>query len=910
MSERSPKGLLALILALAALSAPSAAATPLAERDHSHEILRLQSRQTVRTWEEDGVRVFLIADGAVVRQGDFRIAAPRMVIWFDREASARPDVMAAQVRVYAEGIAGDKEHRAETVRIVEDGVARQAGAIWVHLTSIVSFMWDCPLERLDGPIESPLLARALEMTEELPGEAVWPETPPMTDEEKITAIDELFESEQTSVFYDMEEGLITVVEVGDVRGTYGNLDIRADEAVVWFSTAEGEEGLEIYAHGNVRVSRSQEAEEKGLRLTGWRDLMSDTVEYLGADELYLNPGRSRSLSTHSEVRLRDPRQPGSPLYVVRGDESYQVDSKTLVIREASFTTSEFAHPPYQFKSERAQITVQEDSVLVTAWENRFAVGKGETTLMWLPFVGTDLTARSYLLSEYAIGVSDKFGFFVQSTWQPLDLTTQPEWVDEWTVNLDWYTARGPAIGTTFAYDVPGDPYPTHKGEVTAYYVYDSGDEDGTGLDVPQTSRGRLHAEHRTQINPAWRLDAELYWLSDSGFLQEYFQGDFENEKPPESYLLGRYLKDSTYLALLFKARINDFLTQVEETPSADLEIMGLPLGPLVYDGRAVTGIYDLEFNDELVPAPPDPPRLFRFHTDHMVALPFNAGPVRINPFVRALATYVTDSALPGGGFGGSESQTGFGAGISVSTTFTRIFDTVNDTFNLNRLRHIIIPYVRAEGLGVSGADSADFIQMDDIDTIDNWVRVVLGLRQVLQTKREIAGEWQSVDWAELDMAFVGQSSDSVVTSRDDSFFMWDFDMLLTDNITIRSNDNRVGGDTSVVNVGATFDYLPKAAVNLDYDYVTDRSSTITAGLEYELSDRYLLLLYEQYELGTDSGVDDESLQTTVVIRRLLHHWILDLGISIGTGSSDSSLIFGFGPEGWGVFGDPSRAGRR
>ncbi|MHC4788150.1 MAG: LPS assembly protein LptD, partial [Planctomycetota bacterium] len=323
-------------------------------------------------------------------------------------------------------------------------------------------------------------------------------------------------------------------------------------------------------------------------------------------------------------------------------------------------------------------------------------------------------------------------------------------MDEWTVNLDFYASRGPAVGTTLSYETGTAPYPLHSGRLRAYYVSDTGDTDATGLQVPQHNRGRFHERHRSQLSRGWRVDAEFYWLSDAGFLNEYLEADFEEEKTPESYLLARYLRNSTYLALLYKGQVNDFLTQVEETPTVDLEILSLPLGRLLYEGSVVAGIYDLEFSDQLTPPPADPPSLSRLHTEHTLSLPFTAGIFRINPFVRALATWAGESAAVAGSFGDSESRTGLGGGFSISTTFARTFGLSSELFDLNRLRHVLIPHLEVEALSVSGADSADFIQMDAVDAIDSGTEITLGLRQRLQTKRRRdGGQWRSVNWAEL-----------------------------------------------------------------------------------------------------------------------------------------------------------------
>jgi len=900
-----------LLLALALLgwrSVPCCAQSKLLQSDYSYDILHLESDKTVTTWEDGPVRVFIAPQGAVLRQGESRLAAPRMVVWFDRELSARPDVRAARVRVYAEGLKR-LDGREAPVRLVEGRSVQECGAVSMHFTSTLSFVWDCPLNKREQPVPSPLLTRAEKMTAEAMGEFMWEDIPPLTPRERLEAVVQGLQADQTYAFGDKDR--VTFVQVGDVHGTYGNLDVRADAVVLWYDPDR--RVWEVYARGDVRVSRAAAPADVQPLKTGEMPAITDVLDYMHADELYINPKGARGLATSPAVRLRDPYAAVDNVYVLRGDEAYLIDSQTLVVTDVAITQCEFARPHYRFRARRAQIVRRPPRTVLSAWDVRLKAGKSDRTLFWVPFFATNLTSRAYLLADYAIGTSTKLGAFVQTTWLPLDLaSTPPNWIDDWTVNLDYYGARGPAIGTQFDYEFATGRYPHHEGHVDAYFISDSGTEDDTGAPVPKGNRGRFRLEHRSEMSDEWRVDAEYYWLSDPNFLNEFFEDDFETDKPPESYLLARYLKNSTYLALLYKAQVNEFLTQLEERPSADLEVMGLALGRMVYDGSVIAGIYDQQFSDRIVPAPLDPPAVTRLHMDHRLSLPFTAGIVRLNPFVRAISTRVSKGAAMGGTFQDGVRRSGVGAGITASTAFARSYGLTSERFNLNRLRHVVIPHAGVETLSVSGDGSAQFIQMDGIDAIDSMTQVTLGVRQRLQTKRLKDEEWRSVNWAELDVALVGRSSDSVNTALDEGYLSADFEMLLTDHISVHSQDNRVSfGDLpNVLNLGMSADYLPRWALDVDYDLITDTSSTLTVNLSRMLSDRYRLLLFEQYEFDSRGSGRQASLATTVVLRRILHKWVLDVGLHVEKANDEIALIFGFGPAGWGVFADPRRAGRR
>lgn len=907
LGRAAGKTVLAILIAPLLCTLPCSGQSVLVEGDYSHQILRLEGGETVKTWEHEGVRVFLAEEGAIVRQGPVRLAAPRMVVWFDKALSSSPDVRAAVVRVYAEGAESEDGTGRTPVRLVEGKGVRECGAIFMRFTSTVSFVWDCPLIKSEKPIPSTFLARAESLTSGLEEETCWEEMPAPGPIEVIEVVARHFMAKESHIFF--EEEPLTFVWIGDVHGYVGNLEVRADVAVLWYD--QRRDAYEVYAQGNVRLGKRPGAVTPPEERTEGRPGIAEILQSLRADEIYVNAKTARGLATNTELRLKDPTAPQETVYVFRGDEAYLIDSKTLIIKEVSATTCRFARPHYQFKAEQVQVVRERPSTLLSARNTRLQVGEAQRTLLWLPFVGIDLTRRAYLLSDYAVGSSTKFGTFVQTTWQPLDVTTPPPWVDSWTVNLDYYSARGPGIGSELRYEFGEEPYPRHEGRIRAYYIRDSGKTDDTELPVPQDARGRFHVEHRSQLNRDWRVDAEYYKLSDEGFLSEYFEADFEGDKTPESYLLARYLRNSTYLALLYKQRVNDFLTQVEETPSADLEIVGLPFGRFVYEGSVEAGHYDLEFSDLLPAALPEPSGLFRFHTDHKLSLPFSVGIFRLDPFLRALATWTDKSAPVGGSFRGSESRSGVGAGITASTTFSRSFGLASELFDLNRLRHIIIPYVGIETLSVSGGESARFIQMDRVDAIDSGTQVTLGVRQRVQTKRRRQGRWRSINWVELDVAYVSRSSDSVLTSLDGDYVRADFEMLLSDHVSLHSRDNWFGSGSQpdVINLGARFDYLPQWALDVDYDRISDLCSALTLDLTYQLSDRYRLLLTERYEFDSRGTGEEKNLETQLIIRRLLHEWVLDVGLRIDRANDDFAVVFGFGPAGWGFYRDVHRAGR-
>ncbi len=131
MSTHTCRKLVIALALLAALALPCHAASKLLKGDYSHTILRLESFQPVTTWEHDGVKVFVSTEGGMVRQGDVRLTAPRMVVWFEKADSEK--ARKAIVRVYAESTPAAHGHPAASVELVEKDAAHTYAAALMTL---------------------------------------------------------------------------------------------------------------------------------------------------------------------------------------------------------------------------------------------------------------------------------------------------------------------------------------------------------------------------------------------------------------------------------------------------------------------------------------------------------------------------------------------------------------------------------------------------------------------------------------------------------------------------------------------------------------------------------------------------------------------------------------------------------
>ena len=73
------------------------------------------------------------------------------------------------------------------------------------------------------------------------------------------------------------------------------------------------------------------------------------------------------------------------------------------------------------------------------------------------------------------------------------------------------------------------------------------------------------------------MTAEVSYLSDENFLEQFYRTEFNVGKEQETLLYLKRIQDNWGLSFLGKMRINDFVDQVEELPTAEYHLMGQSL---------------------------------------------------------------------------------------------------------------------------------------------------------------------------------------------------------------------------------------------------------------------------------------------------------------------------------------------
>ena len=701
-----------------------------------------------------------------------------------------------------------------------------------------------------------------------------------------------------------------------------------------------------------------------------------------ADRVMVDFARNQATMVNATLRGTITTQDGeeAPLFVraetVRGlaEGKYRAEN-------ASLTTCSYADPHYHFTIDTLDVDVTgEDASFETSWWPTLyadtVFGK-DTPIVALPKLGgraVDLAP----LRDVAIGSSDRFGGFVEVLWGA-DL--RDEWAQqygEWALHTDYRSRRGFGLGLDLELEGPerGRRQERDFLELLTYYQRDSAREDEfserpfdgllPGGSTPN-DRGRIWGRFRHHggqggiLPEAWRIQGEVAYWSDRGFVPEYYRSAATTDKPQETYLNARGVWGNQGVSVLASHRIpdeaaalarapgdlltTDYAQQVDALPSVTYHLINQPILGLERTGFAPVNLsvqagvgsfkrrYDHLFEDLLTSAIGwRPERVIRGDVQARVTVPFSLGPVRFVPSLGGSAMAVDDR----NGFrtqdNSSEARIAGEVGLRAGTSARRTYDVRSDTLGLEGLRHV----VSVDAAFVDRFQTDDrpltYQQNDLVDELDEVTSGSLRIRNRLQTHRD--GEL--VDWLDYEFRYLHFFDDF---QAQPSLFGVNEDLPQPlQRIGFPGQDKYAG----VKRDGSAFHQhrlrmfvLPNLwiAGEADYDMEQHRMETSAAGVRWTVDRRLSLYLGRRAIVG-DSRIwtlrgdvrlsekwalslstqqntrNDSRLRTTATLYRRSHDYTIAMELDADAQLDDSSLSFALYPNVWLRRRDPFSKRRR
>ena len=368
------------------------------------------------------------------------------------------------------------------------------------------------------------------------------------------------------------------------------LVILADSVVQWQRTLpDGTTNNELYLEGNVVFAKDRRV--------------------IYAQRMYYNVERSQGTILKAEVLTPIPEYRG--LVRLKADVVKQVDENQLQAFGAAFTSSRLGVPRYWLQASQMNLTRQlsqqldpdTDQPLFDPATGQPVIGNdyfaesvsnrvyiAQVPVFAWPRFTTNLSDPSLYLTEFSVNNDNIFGTQVHAgvdLYKVLGIRTPPQGTS-WTGVLDYLSERGTAFGSKFNYrrnglfGIPG----IAQGNYKSWFIDDEGlDFLGRGrfnLVPEETFRGRIVGKHRQTIAPGFNVRAELGFVTDRNFLEQFYEREWDTNKDATTGVwVERNLGTQSY-NLIADVQVNDFFTQTSWLPKVD----HFRLGQTIFGDRA------------------------------------------------------------------------------------------------------------------------------------------------------------------------------------------------------------------------------------------------------------------------------------------------------------------------------------
>lgn len=477
----------------------------------------------------------------------------------------------------------------------------------------------------------------------------------------------------------MEEGII--IASGGVTGRFDNVFVRADSL-----SADRASG-DLHLEGNIYFDR-------------------DGAVWEG-NELDYN------FLTHKGLFGTSAMQYGA--FKISAEKMERVSTNEFVLSDAQVTTCPKECPHFSAHLHEGRLI-----------DENLIKGKGLTLyfgkIPWFYF-----PYWRYQLGERMV----TFDFGYNERWGASMLTDVripiSKYVDS-VSEIDLRSARGVGLGQGFEWD-----HPDVQGGITAYHLKDWDPNRRFDSTEIKEDRYRAKFEHLQRFEPDHYINTRMNYLSDPYVLNEYFEREHHQATQPENYAAWIVGNPGFATEAFVSQRLNDYYQNINRY-DASLDLYRKKVGSFyIQNNSSISYLERVDSSTNLVTLPSHD--TVRFDSSSTVYMPHRVGFLRMVPRAGYRATYYSDTRVPSPpGKNNDALRHLYGAGMELSFQASRILSDRERWYGKG-LRHKVEPYTDYQ-FAESTIDSSTLYHFDDVDLLDDTSRQKVGLRNILQTKRD------------------------------------------------------------------------------------------------------------------------------------------------------------------------------
>ncbi|MFO0924276.1 MAG: organic solvent tolerance protein OstA [Pirellulales bacterium] len=735
----------------------------------------------------------------------------------------------------------------------------------------------------------------------------------------------------------------------------GSVTLEADSAVIWtrdlaalIQNGIESEPLEIYLEGHIVFQQGQRV--------------------IYADRMYYNAQSEYGMVLSAEVLTPVPQYEG--LLRLKADVVQQKSRTNFLAYDAALTSSRLGVPRYWLQSSKVEFSDQRNQTIDPATgqltpiatpggtdmeadaRNNFVYLGGVPVLYW-PILSTNIERPSFYLDSIKVKNDQIFGTQVMLDWDLYQLLGINGWNGtDWTLSTDYLSKRGFAAGTNFRYDLPAGLLP---GPTAGYFDYwgiqDKGldflGSDRTSLTPEREYRGRGLFRHRQYLSQDLEFMAEVGWISDRNFLEQYFEREWDQEKDMSTALRLRRYADNRMLDIWGQARINKFHTETEWLPRLDHYWLGQSiLERATWYAHSNVGYA----HQRIASTPVDPADAAKFTlqqgevdaegiraaTRQEIDVPFNLGAVRVVPYLSGEAAHWGEDVT-----GNDLTRLTGQAGIRTSLPMWSVNPNVESRLlNLKGLAHKVtfqsdILYADSDkdisllpsydpiddnaqehfrrrlvtntfaGLLPDQFDARGhalrqgmqrYVTSSSTEIMDDALQARLGINQRWQTKRGRPGRERIADVVEFDTGLVVfPKADRDNFGKEVGGMQYDFRYHIGDRVTLLSDGyfDIFDNGMKMVSVGTMFSRPGRGEIYSGLTSIEGPIHTLvaTTTINYRLTEKWITTAGTAFDLGEVGNVG-QSISMT----RIGESFLFRLGASVDSGRDNVSFQFNLEPR--------------
>lgn len=779
---------------------------------------------------------------------------------------------------------------------------------------------------------------------------------------------------------DVDEKNDSVIADGDFLVDFDPMGSNDDFSPLQLSASGG---VIFLADGTVASMRSGERQVsvedvEGIYLEG-NVTATDGKYTVHSKAVFYDIRTNRALMVDALLRTYTRATGNKPIFA-RASEMKQLSSDQWEAKQAVVSTSSFFVPQLAIGLERVTISKRPGP------ENK--PGTGTT---WVE--GVDLTVRAggvpfFYWPEFSaeadaipfrqlkIGYDEEYGAEIGTEWDLFSLLGfEPEGDTEGELAVDGFTKRGAGVGVDINSSGRG-----YQANFKAYGLYDLGGQDltsaGVTKNISESLRGEILGSVAMALSSDLEFRANLAWISDPTFASAWRREEFDSREEYMTSALLDYKNDNAQLTLETNYSLIPFVANNYMMASRPYYVDKMPelayrryADSLFGDSISWTNEYSATYmrmnvtngtpNTLGVPnaafATENPNQniselyygdagytsdfIARIDTRQEMSLPLSYGATNLVPYLSGRFTGYFSDKFTRYNPDAKRNRLFGSIGMKANTTFMQVHnDFRSETLDIDRLRHVVKPYIH----GWLGADTLNDgglpVYDQDVEAISAGSAVRAGVRQILQTKRGGPGRRQSVDWLDLDVGAVINDSTDVFTQADaqtpwtyaqsptptwvdwrpelsqwGSHLYGKMEWALSDTFTVGGSTiylvNPTEGvsledDGSLTNekydglmhgsIGFQVQHTPAMSTYLEYRYIKPgQTELIQGGVAYEIGRRYVVGITPQYDL-----VANEIRAINGVLTRTFTDFDLQLegGYDVIRDSPSFSLRFALPPS--------------